>query len=141
MIKKVHIDILKIFCIIGLIILMISYLKCKKIISNKYDILTKNYNFTKYDFLNQYIDGWGLSHLLLYGIMTFIYPNQWQFIFLIGVVWEIIEFIFSFMPIFKCYLLNHQRDQVTEWWYARFEDIFMNWLGIIIGYYLKTIFT
>ena len=73
--------------------------------------------------------------------MTFIYPNQWHFIFLIGVVWEIIEIILSYIPIFKCYLLNYGRGQVTEWWYARFEDIIMNWLGIIIGYYLKTIFT
>jgi hypothetical protein len=141
MIKKVHIDILKIFCIIGLIVLILSYFKCKKIISDKYDILTKSYNFTNYKFLNEYVDGWGLSHLLLYGIMTFIYPNQWHFIFLIGVVWEIIEIILSYIPIFKCYLLNYGRGQVTEWWYARFEDIFMNWLGIIIGYYLKTIFT
>lgn len=141
MIKKIHIDILKNFCIIGLIVLILSYFKCKNIISNKYDILTKSYNFTNYKFLNEYVDGWGLSHLLLYGIMTFIYPNQWHFIFLIGVVWEIIEIILSYIPIFKCYLLNYGRGQVTEWWYARFEDIIMNWLGIIIGYYLKTIFT
>ena len=38
-------------------------------------------------------DYWGLSHIILFFIVTYIYPNRYIFIMLCGILWEIIEYI------------------------------------------------
>tara|TARA_R110002072_G_scaffold144137_2_gene290224 strand:- start:4970 stop:5392 length:423 start_codon:yes stop_codon:yes gene_type:complete len=37
---------------------------------------------------------WPISHFVLYGILAYLYPHKWKFIFLIGLAWEIYEIIF-----------------------------------------------
>jgi len=135
MYKKVYI--LLIFIIIAILIFLFSFIKCKKIIDIKYDIFTKNYNFTNYPFLNEYLDGWGISHFILYAVMVYIFPKEWLFILLIGIIWEFIEVLLSYNIIFNCYLLNYGRKKYTKWWYGRYQDIIMNILGIVFGLCLK----
>lgn len=100
----------------------------------KYDILSKNYNFTNIKLLNNYLDGWALSHFMLFFILTYIYPSEWKFLIIVGIIWEIIEYILSikkYHHIFN-YIYNYKYDAV--FWYARYEDIIMNILGIITAF-------
>ena len=138
MYEKVYI--LLLFINIAILILLFSFVKCKKILDIKYDILTKSYNYTNYSFLNQYLDGWGISHFILYAVMVYIFPKNWLFILMIGIIWEFIEVLLSYYSILNCYLLNYGRNKYTKWWYGRYQDIIMNIFGIIFGLYLKKYF-
>lgn len=138
MYEKVYI--LLIFINIAFVILLFSFFKCRKIVGIKYDILTKNYNYTNYSFLNEYFDGWGISHFILYAIMVYNFPKNWLFIIIIGIIWEFIEILLSYNTFLNCYLLNYGRDKYTKWWYGRYQDIIMNIFGVIFGLYLKKYF-
>jgi len=138
MYEKVYI--LLLFINIAILILLFSFVKCKKIQDIKYDILTKSYNYTNYSFLNEYLDGWGISHFILYAVMVYIFPKNWLFILMIGIIWEFIEVLLSYYSILNCYLLNYGRNKYTKWWYGRYQDIIMNIFGIIFGLYLKKYF-
>tara|TARA_B110000003_G_C16654392_1_gene535743 strand:- start:8345 stop:8761 length:417 start_codon:yes stop_codon:yes gene_type:complete len=138
MYEKVYI--LLLFINIAIFILLFSFVKCKKILDIKYDILTKSYNYTNYSFLNEYLDGWGISHFILYAVMVYIFPKNWLFILMIGIIWEFIEVLLSYYSILNCYLLNYGRNKYTKWWYGRYQDIIMNIFGIIFGLYLKKYF-
>jgi|UniRef100_A0A6C0JPP1 hypothetical protein len=116
-------NILAIFILVAIIIILIGYLNCNKT-ANDYNIFSKNYNFTKYKLLDNYLNGWELAHFILYGILTYIYPKEWFFIFMIGILWEFIEEFFSQLDLKYCFHKNY------EYWYSRYEDIIMNSLGI-----------
>jgi hypothetical protein len=126
-------NILQIFILISIIIVLIGYFRCNKNIK-KYDIFSKNYNFTKYEFLDNYLNGWGISHLILYFLLTFIYPDEWIFILMIGILWEFIEEFFSQLDLKYCFKKNY------EYWYSRYEDIIMNSLGIGTALIIKKIY-
>jgi len=64
------------------------------------------------------IDGWTLLHLFFYGVLAFLFPARWPLLFLLGVAWEAYEFAVSVR---------------SEWWYARWQDIATNSVGIVIG--------
>ena len=88
--------------------------------------------------LDAYTDGWAFLHFAFYGILTYFYPEQYIFIGLMGVLWEIIEIIFKDHPFYfsDCkYQLT--TDKATGWWYGRYEDIIMNTLGMAFGYYFR----
>ena len=87
---------------------------------------------------DKFLDGWGIMHLLFFLILTYKYPANWILIFLLGVLWEIIESFFHEHPFYisKCnYVLD--TDQVAGWWYGRWQDIVMNSIGMCIGYMLQ----
>ena len=126
-------NILVIFISIAIIIILFGYLKCNKR-ANDFDILNKNYNFTKYSFLDNYLNGWKFAHFLLYGILTYIYPKEWFFIFMIGVLWEFIEEFFSQLDLKYCF------DKDYKYWYSSYEDIIMNSLGISTALIIKNLF-
>jgi hypothetical protein len=66
---------------------------------------------------NCIITFWGLSHILLYFILTFLLPSFYIEFFIFGIIFEIYEYYF-----FKCHDIM---------------DIFLNTIGIIIGKYLS----
>ena len=113
-----------------------SFVSCKTTKYNQYNIFDKKYNFTNYKFLDNYLDGWGISHFVLYGIMTFIYPKYWLFIFIIGILWELFEYYLEHNLILNCYVLNDSNIK-QKYWYARYQDIIMNTLGILVALLLK----
>lgn len=96
----------------------------------KYDILSKNYNFTNIKLLNNYLDGWALSHFILFFILTYIYPSEWKFLIIVGILWEITEYILSTKNFH--YIYNHKYNE--NFWYARYQDIIMNILGILTAF-------
>jgi hypothetical protein len=57
-------------------------------------------------------NGWNLSHLLVYMILTIIFPEYFIFLFIAGIIWEIFEIYFG----------------VDNW-----LDILWNLMGIILG--------
>ena len=112
-----------------------GYVKCKQ--KNdfyiKYDILSKNYNFTNIKMLDNYFDGWALSHLILYFILAYFFPTEWIFLIIIGVIWEIIEHILSFKYFNYDCQLSGADEKYKTWWYAQYEDIIMNMIGIALA--------
>ena len=124
--------ILYILITICILIFINGYYKCKKKneFYNKYDILSKNYNFTNIKSLNNYLDGWAFSHFTLFFILTYIYPSEWKFLIIAGIIWEIIEYILS-MEIFNYNCNDKNGYKYRNFWYAQYEDIIMNFLGMI----------
>lgn len=118
-------------CILSIIIY--GTFRCKT--STFVDPLTKSY-FPEP--LNQFLDGWGILHFLFFMAISYMYPTHLLFIFVMGILWEIIESIFHEHPFYisKC-SYNLATDQVAGWWYGRWQDIIMNTLGMILGYNLS----
>lgn len=71
------------------------------------------------------IDGWTGLHLLFYGVLAFVFPRRWLLLFVLGVLWEAYEYAIS---------------RRSEWWYARWQDIVTNSVGILLGVALAMAF-
>jgi len=111
--------------------------RCKS--ANFKDPLTTTFLPAPWD---KFADGWGVTHLLFFLILTYFYTEQWILIFFLGVLWEIIESFFHDHPFYisKCnYVLD--TDQVAGWWYGRWQDIVMNSIGMSISFILHMIFS
>ena len=93
------------------------------------------------------IDGWSLSHFFTFTILGTLYPNTFLLSLLMGILWELFEFILGVIKpkilkgITDChrgdsksYLSNDQKD--GYWWYGKWEDIFFNTLGFLFGKYI-----
>jgi hypothetical protein len=100
------------------------YLECNS--KNCQDIITnfrgENYLLTDVDLdknniKNCIITFWGVTHILLYLLLSFLFPSFYIEFFIIGIVFEIYEYYFC-----KCHDIM---------------DIFLNAFGIIIGKYLS----
>ncbi len=104
---------------------IILYSKFKCIYPNYIDILTYKYLYI--------YDGWNITHIVLYAILTYLYPKEIYIILLIGIVWEIIEHFLTIYKIknytFGCKNRNHDLVFVN-----RFKDIICNCIGITLGY-------
>jgi len=88
---------------------------------------------------NSFLDGWGILHFILYGVLAYLFPRFYPllFIWIGGVIWELIESIFKDHPFYisKCnYVIDTDKG---SWWYGRWQDIVMNSLGIMCGYYIR----
>jgi hypothetical protein len=70
---------------------------------------------------NGWMYGWPLSHMLLFFILGLASPRHWFVFFMLGVLWEIIEFVTNAI----------QWD--SEYWYAISYDIVMNGVGLALG--------
>tara|TARA_B100001094_G_C18192832_1_gene808465 strand:+ start:681 stop:1106 length:426 start_codon:yes stop_codon:yes gene_type:complete len=125
------------FIISVLLIFIYGFYRCKS--PEKKDILEKEY------ILN--LDGWSLTHLIFFSIVAYNFPTKKYLIasFILGIIWELGELILSWVTInnrlgswslFDCKKLNTDKNDEGVWWYAKESDIFMNLLGLIIGYSL-----
>lgn len=89
--------------------------------------------------LDKYLDGWGISHLLFFAILGYLFPTKLLFSFFLGALWELLEYSMGNRPIpfIKCKhsLKTHKGE---DWWYGRWEDIVMNTAGLWIGSALRT---
>ena len=75
-------------------------------------------------------DYWALTHIMLFFIVTYIYPNRYIFIMLCGLLWEIIEYISGYII---------KKLNYDKWWYGRAEDILYNAIGVILALLTKSI--
>jgi hypothetical protein len=89
--------------------------------------------------MKSFTDGWGLIHLTFYALLTYLYPQYYLEIFIIGVLWEIIESInmSKGKPFYMSSCnINTNTDDINEWWNGRWQDIIMNTLAQLFGYML-----
>jgi hypothetical protein len=84
--------------------------------------------------IEAYSDGWAISHVLFYALLGYLYPDRWMYLFVTGVLWEIIESRFEDKPF---YLSSCKGREKEKWWYGRYEDIISNTIGMMIGICLR----
>lgn len=130
--KYLHITIISLICVF--IIIVYGTYRCKN--TNFVDPLTKSFFPSP---LNKFLDGWGISHLVFFLILGYLYP-QTQFLiysFILGVIWELIEYSIKDHPFYlsKC-KYNIGTDNTKHWWYGRWQDIIMNSIGLLIGSFM-----
>lgn len=92
---------------------------------------------------SNFLDGWGILHVFFFMGLAYAYPRHLLFIFVAGVVWELVEFILKDRPFYisKCNVapVIDTNGVQKVWWYGRWEDIVMNSIGIAIGYTLASL--
>ena len=76
------------------------------------------------------LDGWSLSHFILFMILGFFYPAYLPLWFVLGCLWELCEYIFKSVGGKRCQGVNPRND---KWWYSRWSDIFVNTGGLLTG--------
>nr|WRJ70042.1 hypothetical protein TetV2_00597 [Oceanusvirus sp.] len=90
--------------------------------------------------LDKYTDGWAASHFIFYGVLAYVFPEprDLALVWIVGVVWELIEMHFRDHPF---YLSDCSKGATVEgkegWWYGRWEDIVVNTMGMIVGYGIR----
>ena len=88
------------------------------------------------------IDGWSITHLLLFCIIGYIYPSTFIISMCIGSIWELFE---TYMGIYKSTQLKKwgfcdtfgSDGKLKVWWYGKWSDIIMNLFGFILGHFIK----
>ena len=93
-------------------------------------------------------DWWSISHFVFNFSLAFSYPKYGFFIFTLGLLWELFEFVVQ-----KGYLKNvpvlNKIDQISRckndrenkhWIYYEITDIPLNIAGILLGIYVRTKF-
>ncbi len=121
-----------VFISLFLIIIFYGWLRCKK---NFPDVL--EFKLLKNNHLSN-LDGWWISHFVLYLVMGYLYPYSLRLSFIIGCIWEFIEFLAGK---YKPKILSSigfcksskkgEKDKI--WWYGKWEDVLINLLGLILG--------
>jgi len=79
---------------------------------------------------NHPFDCWSLSHFLFYILLGFLFPHYWKLVLVMGIIWEIMEFIGYHIE--KNVLKNEK-----IYWCAKFSDIIVNTFGFIVGLLLR----
>ncbi len=94
-------------------------------------------------------DGWSLSHAILFGIFGFLIPNRHTSFFLLGAGFEIFEDMLSgdkttqlsdCMTPDKSSKIMCKFSINDDYWYAKWDDVFVNLLGYTLGSSLRTTF-
>ena len=114
--------------IIALVIILYSAFRC---------YFPKYIDILQIKLLNNIIDGWNVTHILFYGILAYIFPNEIYIIVLLGIIWEIIEYIMANIKFKNIFMSNIGGCKIREHdtkLTGRFKDIICNTIGIIIGY-------
>ncbi len=99
------------------------------------------------------IDWWSVTHIVFFGFMGFFFPDYLFELFLLGILWEVIEdglsprenkglvtcnknYKNAWMNTFKtmwCDNIAREKD----YWYGKWDDVFSNTLGLLIGHFLR----
>lgn len=122
---------------LSVIVIIILYGKFRCVYTNYVDPLEIDVDF--------HINGWSISHYVLFTIVGYNFPKSFFFAMFMGVLWEIIEhMIGTFKPSILKYT-NCNRKSTKEsssdtagkyWWYGKKEDIVVNFLGFITGHFI-----
>lgn len=46
-------------------------------------------------------NGWALSHLILYIFIGYYYPDEYLFVFIVSILWELYEYSYMYINFFK----------------------------------------
>ena len=90
------------------------------------------------------IDWWSASHFMLFAFIGFVIPKRTTEAIIVGTGWEIFE---DFMASDKhTQLADCKKEGHSIWchgvqdsyWYGKWDDIFMNTLGYVVGNEIRT---
>lgn len=126
-------------CMIA-VAMIISYGLMKCYIPGYVDPLTVKLSSTPYDLLR---DGWAISHLLLFTVIGYLYPEPQYLLFawVLGVLWELTEYGVKDTSIFPSACVHNMVSQNSgRWWYGRWQDVVMNSVGLVVGVICKNLF-
>jgi hypothetical protein len=77
---------------------------------------------------------WAISHIVLYAVFGFMYPQCFCFVFFIGIGFEVLESLFGiFLPSDVKKTTMKDGKYINKWWIGAYSDIFMNLFGLLIG--------
>ena len=119
--------------IIGIIIIVGNIFKS----TVQQKMKTSLFNFAGID-----IDGWSISHVLLYIYFGYNFPMYFAEFLIIGTIWEIFENLFckeSFEKIINSrdsdnfFCNNIRQFNSCDYWYGKVDDVAMNMIGFVIG--------
>lgn len=89
-------------------------------------------------YLRRFLNGWSISHLISFAIIGYHYPDCLEAAMVYGLLWEGFEFGFGeLMPVLFPKFTHKIDPTWSLWYYGRFEDIIMNFIGFLIGKYLR----
>lgn len=101
----------------------------------------KDILMTKFNFLD--LDGWSATHFILFFILGYIYPTKIWLCISLGILWELFEQLYGkkrpgFLGGFGDCITTDPNVKNGAWWYGKLSDIVVNYVGFIIGSYVKT---
>jgi hypothetical protein len=74
---------------------------------------------------NGCFDIWHYSHIILYMLIGLLYPNDYLFVLIISIIWEVYEhFMFKYLI---------KKSECNDLNCLRIEDVLLNLLGYFIG--------
>ncbi len=111
-------------------------------------------NQVKNDVLNQIVvrlgngccSSWPFTHMILFTVLTIMFPKPRciLFIFVLGVLWELIENLIGLSLNLPKHVLRDSTTQIVQynenWWAGSLLDIYFNLAGIILGLVLIKIY-
>ena len=92
-------------------------------------------------------DWWSISHAVWFGLFGFIIPNRQMSFFALGTGFEIVEDMLSSdhsTQLDDCMAPNKEERIMCkfsindDYWYAKWDDVFVNLLGYTIGSSIRT---
>ena len=120
--------------IVCIILHLFSFIRCTFL---KFGI---NIDFLSYNKQNNLIlNGWATSHFILYLIVGYLYPNEYLYVFSLGIIWEIYEYLFAKDKIFISNIykfLCGEKDGIMQMVYNKYDPL-INLVGYIIGNFLS----
>lgn len=90
--------------------------------------------------LDKYTDGWAFTHFVFYGYLAYSFPEprNLAFVWVSGVVWELVECVFRERPFYISDCSKGVTAHGKEgWWYGRWQDVVVNTIGMAVGYTLR----
>ena len=85
------------------------------------------------------IDGWSLTHFFGYMIMGYLFPKTLLLTMIGGALWELFEtYVGKYKPKLImgfgfCENISDKTNKYKVWWYGKWSDLVMNFLGFVIG--------
>ena len=138
-----YIEISSYMGITAFIIIVYSWIRCKN--KNLKDPLSLHLFGLKNTSLSGVLDGWSISHFILYFLFGLYYPTKINFIIGMGVLWELFEYLTSnsnikilsnIRGISRCNIGSDENVN-GDWFYAKLSDVFVNASGAFLGLYLS----
>lgn len=127
-------EILIICCILFIQLHLFALIRCFLL---KYNIDINILGYNKDN--NKLLNGWAFTHFFLYLLLGYFYPNEYLFLIIIGIIWEIYEYLYSIDKIFlsKIYKYFCGKDGIYLILYNPY-DPFINTVGCLFGVFLQS---
>lgn len=136
MLNENSFNILVILTYVAILLHIFAFVRCTL---NKYNINIDIMSMNKKN--SKIFNGWALSHLLLYVYIGYHYPDNYLFVIIIGILWEIYEYNFSTNDIFinNIYIGLCGIEDGYHQMIHNIYDPFINLLGYYIGIQLRNL--